>query len=250
MAANLIHSITEQAFADNLFACSGFALSFQRRIIATTCAFCVVLSSWPIIFQDYMQCFCAPENPLKDILETSCLKGVMFTNSTGDETLKQTHEAYRNMPYIFIWFLIVNLLPSVFWQIVDNKVVVKLMEGMKNYNQKTENSRVNRLMNFLSDDLYQISRLYILRSICTILCLLSLIYQTAFWENNINSAFSIVVQYMMGINDNRQQAFPDEVYCSVSKTSFTGREESENFFFYLTMNELFKNLFQVVWIGS
>ncbi len=250
MTTSLVNSLTEQIFMDSFFVCSGVALSFQRKVTATACTFFVVLSSLPLVYKDYIQCFCAPENPFKDILETSCLKGNLFSNFTGsDNNVTVTkHDQYQNIPYIFLWFVVLNMLPSATWLSLDNQVVMKLIEGMKNFNQQAVNSRVNRLTNFMKEDIYQLSRFYILRIICLLLSLFSTIYQVYFCEYYINSAFTVILQYLLGISDKRQLPFPDKAFCTASKKSYTGHEETENFFCFLTMNEVYKNMFQMLFI--
>ncbi len=227
------------------------ALKFQYYILALTSGFFGLVASFPIIFRDYIQCQCPPENEWKDILETACLVGNMTSlMQVGKKTEVITHDTYQDIPLLFIWLMIVNLLPTLMWK-HGFSCISSLVRDMGHYNALEVQARSSRLVKFYTRDFRSVSIAYLWYIASHLASLGVLVHQIELCNSMLHQVFWYQLQDLTRADNDSsriKQVFAQVVTCTVSNVAPNGQEKTEVFLCILTMNKTFSVMFKALGI--
>ncbi len=218
------------------------SLQFQYCFVALTSGVFSMVASFPVIFRDYIQCLCSPENELKDILETMCLVGNM-TSSVVFENTKEViyHSTYQDIPLLLLWLMIANILPTIVWKYGMGDILC-LVKDMEHYSSMEVGARVSRLVLFYHRDFKKISISYLWHFATHLVSLGLLFHQIVLCNSMLNHAFWHQFCDLTGPQSDSSrfdQVFTQTVNCTVSNVAPDGQVMTEIFRCILTMNKTF-----------
>ncbi len=206
-----------------------------------------MISAFPIVFQDYIQCLCDPTNIWKDILENECLLGNL-TSVVRYSSMPTTisHENYKKIPFLLLSLMVMSLIPSLVWKCLNGNLYFQLITGLQNYNPSEVEFRSIRLQWFLKEECTYISRMYFSLIFGDILGAGGLAYQIYLCNSIVHQVFyEMVRDFLKGENIHRQ-LFPQTAICVVQKSAPGGEIDVEEFRCILNMNWKYCVMFEIL----
>ncbi len=247
--ASTVGVIIQEALSGQSRVNHSVALSFQYQVLSTLFGCFCLLSSFPIVSKDYIQCLCDPLNIWKDTVEIACLTGDIRSNFTYLGTTTEIyHPQYHLMPFSFLWLMVISTIPSGIWMALNSNIYSNLVKGLKSFNPAEYNSRCTRLQLFLSNELSYISRHYLFVLFIDAISLFVYVYQVAFCDSIVHNMFYFLLQWILGGEQSYIDLFPKKVSCLLSKKAPDGNEDIEEFLCILTMSVMYQHFFEILFI--
>ncbi len=218
------------------------ALSFQCNVVAFAFGFAAILSTLPIVHRSFIECECDPSHIKKDILETECLTGILKSESKKYGIVLY-HTYYQDMPYLFVWFLLVNLVPALLCRLAYSKKILVAADSMKHFNQQEDGGRVSHLLDLFWGHFPDLSVNYVAKLLGETCGLLSHIYQIYYWDILLNGVFSAS---FFSNKNTYDDIFPQLVLCETITFAPGGERDIEEFKCILTMNRFYGATFKVM----
>ncbi len=245
--SSVVGAIIQDALSGHSRVTHSVALSFQYQFLSTLFGCFCLLSSFPIVSKDHIQCLCDPLNIWKDTVETACLTGDIQSNFTymGTTTVIN-HTKYHLMPFTFLWLMVISTIPSRIWNALNSDIYINLVKNLKNYNLAEINSRCTRLELFLCNELSYISRHYMFVLLVDIIALFVYLYEIYFCNSIVHNMLYFLVQWILGEEPRYTELFPQKVLCLLSKRAPDGNEDIEEFSCILTMNLIYLHFFEII----
>ncbi len=247
--ASTVGTLIQQLFGETGFDIQSSAMTFQYKIVSLIFGVFTILSTFPLIFKDHIQCMCDPGNIWKDVLETACLLGNM-TSTFVSEDLKTLvtvqHTGYHQMPFLFIWMMVLNLAPALLWKQCDGYAIDNLTADMRNFNPMEDGARALRLHWYLKENLRSVVKSYVALFIGDLCGSLAYIYQCYIWNSSVNSVIWAIFESSVSWENTHSVLFPSTVNCSVSKSAPGGQVDEEDFRCFLTMNGTYEAMMEFV----
>ncbi len=247
--ATTIGPLIEQLLSGRSFPIHSKALRFQYSIISLVLGGFTVLSSFPIVFSDYIQCLCDPSNIWKDFLETECLTGnITSVVHTTDGPKVVTHVHYQNRPLFFLSLMVMCMIPTLVWKELTGDLYFELVQDMKNYNPEETVGRSIRLQWFLKEEIGYISRKFLFLIMGDLLGAASIAIQIMLCNTFAYSVFFNILSDIATSNNSHSQFFSKSVHCVVEKTAPNGEIDVEEFRCILTMNTCYCSFFEILFV--
>ncbi len=234
--------LTQQTLGGVNFKSFSSALSFQCNILASAFGFFAILSAVPLVHRSFIECECDPSHVKKDIIETECLTGKLSSLVEEDRYVIQ-HNSYQDLPYLFVLFMLVNMIPTVICGELYSKRVLNTVKNMNNFNKHEDEGRASRLLDIFWNHLPDLAKNYLARLICEFFGLVSMAYQVYFWETTLNGVFS---SWNYASSRSYYSIFPQIATCETTTIAPGGEEDKEYFKCILTMNRFYGASFKIL----
>ncbi len=220
--------------------------SSYHVILGTLFGAFYILSAFPVVFKDYIQCLCDPENIWKDTLETVCLMGNLKSNvSVGNTTFIVTHDHYQYIPNFFLLLMFINILPTISFNCLESGTYSALVSGMHSYNPREDKSRSVRIHWFFERELSHIARHYLYTMINDLAGACLLVYEVWLCDSKMKNVLQTILTSVINGDNFHQQFFPQEIHCVVEKWAPDGHKDIEEFRCFLPMNLLYLHMFEI-----